>query len=210
MTTDHPRRFPSPTTSFSGQNSAGWHLFVEVGFPLCVGLLVSTSGVLQFSAQLFAHTRQVLTGRRTFSFCFSDGLVGDGTDEAVGLAKLGEIGWTKIEVTSDTKLFEGLPREFYSFSSHYDEVKRVPEGFRSLARSSACGIQAMQLEGKPVFGIQFHPERDAASAERRYEKAKRDKTKPELVLNVGRRKTLFDPKVGERIFGNFLSGNLLS
>jgi GMP synthase (glutamine-hydrolysing) len=112
-------------------------------------------------------------------------------EQAVGIARLGEVGWTKIEVTADSKLFEGLPREFYSYSSHYDEVKEVPRGFRNLAHSQACGVQAMQLGDRPVYGIQFHPEKI--------------RPEPQKTLNASRQKTLYDPKVGERIFGNFFS-----
>jgi GMP synthase (glutamine-hydrolysing) len=131
-------------------------------------------------------------------------------ETSVGAAALGEIGWTRIEVTAQSKLFEGLPGEFHSFSSHFDEVKQVPSGFRAIARSEACGVQAMQLGEKPVYGIQFHPERDLPQGEARYQSAKKQNTDPRFILNAGKGAKLFDPKVGERIFANFLAGNSLT
>ncbi|HUP58523.1 MAG TPA: type 1 glutamine amidotransferase [Bdellovibrionota bacterium] len=126
-------------------------------------------------------------------------------EDSVGKSQMAEIGWTKIEVTHPSPLFTGLPTQFYSFSSHYEEVKKLPPGCRALARSEACGIQAMQVGDKPVFGIQFHPERDAAQADERFRKAKSERTRPEFVLGEGKSGKLFDPKVGETIFRNFLS-----
>ncbi len=104
-----------------------------------------------------------------------------GGKETVRKAAQSEYGWTSIEVVESSPLMEGLSRSFYTYSSHEDEVASLPSGLKRLARSSACEIQACQLEGRPVFGIQFHPEK-------RLEKEK-----------------LYDPKVGETLFRNFLS-----
>ncbi len=109
-----------------------------------------------------------------------------------------ELGWTEIEQTTPSKLFEGLPRKFYSFSIHKDEVSSLPPGTKSLAKSKDCEIQAFQLEGRPVFGIQFHPEKgleDAVKILAQFEKKDDSKKGP---------KNPFDPKVGQTIFGNFL------
>jgi GMP synthase (glutamine-hydrolysing) len=125
-------------------------------------------------------------------------------ESTVGAAVKGEIGWTRIEVTADSRLFEGLPREFYSFSSHFDEVRRMPEAFHPIARSEACGVQAMQWADRPIYGIQFHPERDLEGGEKRCESARKEKTNPSFILNAGKGSKLFDPRVGEKIFANFL------
>ena len=34
----------------------------------------------------------------------------------------------------------------------------MPEGFRVLATSPICGVEAMAHETEPIFGIQWHPE----------------------------------------------------
>ena len=75
---------------------------------------------------------------------------------------------------------------------------------RLLARSEICPIQACELEGKPVFGVQFHPERPPEAGERSL--AKRIKEYPEAdCANRGQGARLFDAKVGETIFRNFFS-----
>lgn len=114
-----------------------------------------------------------------------------------------EFGWTRIEVLEGSPLLEHVPREFHSFSSHYEEVAELPAGFRRLARSRDCEIQACQLGDRPVFGIQFHPEKDLNEGERILSDKKKAGA-PKKLLGLGQGKTLFDASIGETIFGNFL------
>lgn len=116
-----------------------------------------------------------------------------------------EIGWTKIEVVGETTLFKGLSKEFYSFSRHYEEVNQLPSSLKTIARSQDCDVQAVQLGSKPVYGIQFHPERDVVSAEKTFAAFKKSRqTKNDPLLHSGQSKKYFDPSVGESIFKNFL------
>jgi GMP synthase (glutamine-hydrolysing) len=113
-----------------------------------------------------------------------------------------EFGWTKIEQTENSPLFDGLPKAFYSYSSHFEEVARLAPGFIHLGRSADCALQAVQLKGKRVFGIQVHPEKNLAEAEEIFRERRAKGGGAELLgLNEG--KKLFDPQVGETIFANF-------
>lgn len=116
----------------------------------------------------------------------------------------GEFGWTEIEILERAPLFEGLADRFWSFSSHYEEVAELPKGMRLLARSENCNIQACRLEDLPVYGIQFHPEKHLAAAEKSIAGWKRDSRKNE-ILRPGEGRKIYDAKVGEKIFDNFLS-----
>jgi GMP synthase (glutamine-hydrolysing) len=42
--------------------------------------------------------------------------------------------------------------------SHGDKVTRLPDGFRTIGSSDACGIAAMADEARSFYGVQFHPE----------------------------------------------------
>jgi GMP synthase-like glutamine amidotransferase len=68
-----------------------------------------------------------------------------------------EIGWFPIEVHSVGGLL-GKRGTIYAFSSHFDEVVGLDEDFRVLASTADCAVQAFELKGRPVWGIQFHPE----------------------------------------------------
>ncbi len=55
-------------------------------------------------------------------------------------------------------IFAGLPRTMIMRQAHYCEVKKLPPGFRLLATSPMCRIEAMGHATKPLYGTQFHPE----------------------------------------------------
>ncbi len=68
-------------------------------------------------------------------------------------------GLSEIEVDNDNSvLFKSVPKKFRAWVSHFDEVKRLPEGFVRLAHSQTCEIEAMKHAERPIFSVQFHPE----------------------------------------------------
>lgn len=81
----------------------------------------------------------------------------------IGRCPAPEIGWLPLEILADSPLLGG-PRSVYAFSHHFDEVRDLPPGFTTLARSEACAVQAFGVEGRNVWGLQMHPEIDVPSA----------------------------------------------
>jgi GMP synthase (glutamine-hydrolysing) len=125
--------------------------------------------------------------------------------QVCGKAKVPEIGWTEIKIVKPSALMAGLPETFYSFSSHYEEVASLPPQLRKLAESKDCAVQAVQLEDRPVFGIQFHPERDIVGAEATFEeKRSHPQWKNDPLLFPKKSRQLFNEEVGKTIFKNFL------
>jgi GMP synthase (glutamine-hydrolysing) len=74
-----------------------------------------------------------------------------------GPSKVPEYGLAKIRVIEEDDLFKGLPKEFLGWESHNDEVKHAP-GFKVLAVSENCSVQAVKHLDRPYYGVQFHPE----------------------------------------------------
>jgi len=68
-----------------------------------------------------------------------------------------EIGWHAIAIHRRGGIL-GDRSVAYAFSSHFDEVTNLDERFDVLASSPDCPVQAFELKGRPVWGIQFHPE----------------------------------------------------
>lgn len=68
-----------------------------------------------------------------------------------------EIGWIKIKASEPHQIF-GKKEEFYSFSIHFDEVIDLKPPFYALAETEICPVQAFEMKGERVWGIQFHPE----------------------------------------------------
>ncbi len=75
-----------------------------------------------------------------------------------GPAEVPEFGKTEVVIEEPGELFVGLPERFTVWESHNDEVTKTPRGFKRLASSENCMVQAMQAIGRPLYGIQFHPE----------------------------------------------------
>ncbi len=126
-------------------------------------------------------------------------------DSSVGRALKPEFGWIKL-IRNETKseILKGLPQEFYTFSSHNDEVSKVdPALAYPLAHSDLCQIQGFEMKAKPIYGIQFHPEKDLDAAHKIYGYLKNEK-REKCFLKLAEGPKLYNKIVGETIFNNFL------
>jgi GMP synthase (glutamine-hydrolysing) len=77
---------------------------------------------------------------------------------SVAAAAVPERGFLPVAVHDRSDLLRGLPDEIVVFHDHTDEVTAAPDGFRVLASSPACGVQAIADPERRWWGTQFHPE----------------------------------------------------
>ena len=79
-----------------------------------------------------------------------------------------EFGRAEMTVTAENDpLFAGVPREFPVWMSHGDKVVSYPAGTRVLARTANTENAAVVVEGRKLYGIQFHPKWCIRSTARR-------------------------------------------
>jgi GMP synthase (glutamine-hydrolysing) len=64
----------------------------------------------------------------------------------------------KLDSSTGSEIFSGLPETITVWESHCDEVKSLPPDFVCTATNQVSDIQAMQHASLPLFGVQFHPE----------------------------------------------------
>jgi GMP synthase (glutamine-hydrolysing) len=110
-----------------------------------------------------------------------------------------ELGTVTVELTDEGRaspLFSGVEVRFEVQATHEDVVAEVPPSVRVLAKN-AFGLQALQFSDR-CFGVQFHPEMDAASI--RYCIASKD-TRPEDREKAEARETPW----GERVLRQFVA-----
>ncbi len=70
-------------------------------------------------------------------------------------------GAARIRLLGDLDpVLAGLDTEVTVQASHVDEIKELPPGFRLLAVGDPCHIQMIRADRRPLYGVQFHPERD--------------------------------------------------
>ncbi len=65
----------------------------------------------------------------------------------------------EIKLLAKDPIFEGLPSSIRVSESHRQVLTRIPDGFRNLAESATSHVEAIAHQTRPIYGVQFHPER---------------------------------------------------
>ncbi len=90
--------------------------------------------------------------------CLGHQIIAQAYGGEIGSAGIESYAKTQLNILDENDIFKGLGETMDVWSSHKDEVQSLPPGFKLLAISPVCEIEAMKHEEKPVYGIQFHPE----------------------------------------------------
>ena len=64
-----------------------------------------------------------------------------------------------IQTVADSLLHQWYGPLFPVNSSHHQALDRLGEGLRVTARSEGGVVEAVECAGRPILGVQFHPER---------------------------------------------------
>ncbi len=91
--------------------------------------------------------------------CYGHQIIGSAFDTP--MRDLGQThrGYEKISVVRKHPLFDGLPSDLVVAESHRQELTKVPDEFQHLAQSTTSRVEAIAHRSKPIYGVQFHPER---------------------------------------------------
>ncbi len=90
--------------------------------------------------------------------CLGHQIIAKAYGGEIGAAGIESYAKIDLNIIYENDIFKGLGNTMKVWASHKDEVKKLPEGFKILADSEICDIEAMKHENKPIYGIQFHPE----------------------------------------------------
>jgi GMP synthase-like glutamine amidotransferase len=99
--------------------------------------------------------------RPTFGICGGMQLLAVYAGGAIGSSER-EHGFLPIDVHDSSDLLRGLPERAVVFQDHSDEITQLPKGFRVLASSTTCAVQAFADPARRWWGTQFHPEESDA------------------------------------------------
>ncbi len=69
-----------------------------------------------------------------------------------------EPGYFPVQVTDASDLLSGLAPQATVYHHHADEIRTLPDGFRVLASTSWCRVEAIADPSRCWWGTQFHPE----------------------------------------------------
>jgi GMP synthase (glutamine-hydrolysing) len=104
--------------------------------------------------------RTLESGKVIVGVCFGAQLLAEALGGKLFANSQKEIGWYEVTLTSEGQnsfLFSHLPTRFVSFHWHSDHFS-LPHGCTRLAYSEPTANQAYICQGRPVVGLQFHPE----------------------------------------------------
>jgi len=114
-----------------------------------------------------------------------------------------EVGWVHVRRVGESRLLDGLPEVFSSFASHFNHLKKLPEGFHTTATSDRCTIAGYEHETLPIFGLQFHPEKSPHSALITVLRHMRHKISKRNFIHPYSAKSNYDYRIARQIFKNF-------
>jgi len=97
----------------------------------------------------------------TLGICFGHQLIGlaFGAEVVAMPRRIDEPKEVVVEVPDDIFASWMPGDKLLVAESHRDEVPFLPPGFVRLATSDYCKIEAMRHLNRPIYGVQFHPER---------------------------------------------------
>jgi GMP synthase (glutamine-hydrolysing) len=100
----------------------------------------------------------IASGRPVLGICAGMQLLGRFAGGRIDHAAESEIGEFEVQVVERDGLFRDVGERPCVWHYHFDELTAVPDGFRLLASTEHCRVQAIAHEGRPWWGTQFHPE----------------------------------------------------
>ncbi len=147
----------APSAVVIGGNVTGWEAYDDGSLAGLLAIIrVAPVPILGICAghQLIGHAHGAAWGPLG---SLGAGEVDPNSTFGPGLRK--ELGILPVETDPMCPLFTGIGQPARFFQNHYWQLTETPPGFVTRARSPWCPIQAIQRLDRPVFGVQFHPER---------------------------------------------------
>ena len=96
----------------------------------------------------------VCMGHQLIGMCF-------GGEISLGEARMGK---EQIEIIGKSKIFNNIKTTIFMHEAHREEIT-LPKGFILAAYSNRTKVEAIEHKIKPVYGLQFHPEKSGAQGQ---------------------------------------------
>ncbi len=98
------------------------------------------------------------TGTPVLGICYGHQLMAYLLQGDVKKGDHGEYGFAMLDLTSASRLLQGVDGPQQVWMSHFDTVATPPAGFTISAKTDTCAVAAMADDARRLYGVQFHPE----------------------------------------------------
>ncbi len=123
-----------------------------------VGIVLSGGPCSVYDKDAPACDRQVFSlGLPVLGICYGLQFMVHALGGKVRAADKREYGHANVEVTGNSRLFDGVPTKLSVWMSHGDEAVELPSGFHLMA-SSPHAVAAIENPERKMWAVQFHPE----------------------------------------------------
>ncbi|MCM8814773.1 MAG: glutamine-hydrolyzing GMP synthase [Candidatus Omnitrophica bacterium] len=121
-------------------------------------ILSGGPGHITESELSFVPDNEIFRGQfKILGICFGMQVIAKFFGGKVERGKVREYGKTVFYPEKDI-IFEDVPQSTVVWMSHYDQVTRLPDGFKIIGRTENCDIAAIKKNDGTIYGLQFHPE----------------------------------------------------
>jgi GMP synthase (glutamine-hydrolysing) len=144
------------STDWNGTGASKFNEFDGVALSGAPDMMSEESTQRKFRAEVNAIRDAQVS---VLGVCFGHQLMAHAFGSTVVHGREHVLRFVKTTVLVRDPLFSGLPRNMMLLESRNEVVQELPAGFRLLARSETSPIAAMKHERRPLYGVQFHPER---------------------------------------------------
>ena len=98
------------------------------------------------------------SGIPIFGICYGFQVMAQALGGIVSKTGKSEFGRTTLSSNGNSKLMQGLSKEFKVWMSHGDSVTKAPEGFINTSATLDTQIASFENSDAKLAGVQFHPE----------------------------------------------------
>ena len=160
--------FGSQTTQLIGRRVRELNTYCEIvpynKYPAddsdVIGVIVSGSPFSVYDDKAFKTDLAAISARHPMlGICYGAQLLAYQSGGTVESAHSREYGRAILEfVDSADPLLRGISAGDTVWMSHGDTITRLPESFRIIASTDSVACAAFRVEGREIWGVQFHPE----------------------------------------------------
>ena len=131
--------------------------------PACLGVVLSGGPASVGDAAAPRLAESVLaSGLPVLGICYGMQLVVEHLGGKVAPGPSREFGRTLVRYepgAANSRLLQGVELDGSQvWMSHNDVASELPEGVEVTARTEGGAVAALEVSGRPIFGVQFHPE----------------------------------------------------